>query len=81
MKIFHIISHFDVGGAERVAINICKSHNNNFTYHIVEIVRGKSEFTKQLLNELKENNIEYHRSPISSNKLGIILFPIWFLIL
>lgn len=80
-RIFHIITHFELGGAERVAINICKSHNEHFTYHIVEVVRGKSEFTEQMLNELKENNIKYHRSPISSNKLGIILFPIWFLIL
>ena len=81
MKIFHIISHFDLGGAERVAINICKSQNNNFTYHIVEVVRGNSEFTLQMLNELEEHKIQYHRSPITSNKLGIILFPIWFFIL
>ena len=81
MKIFHIISHFDLGGAERVAINICKSQNSNFTYHIVEVVRRNSEFTQQMLKELKEHKIQYHRSPITSNKLGIILFPIWFLIL
>ena len=81
MKIFHIITHFDLGGAEKVAINICKSKNCNYEYHIVEVVRGRSEFTTQMLKELSQNNIQYHRSPIPSNKLGIILFPIWFLIL
>ena len=25
MRIFHIITHFDIGGAERVAVNIAKS--------------------------------------------------------
>ena len=24
-RVFHIVSHFDVGGAERVAVNIAKS--------------------------------------------------------
>ena len=25
MRVFHVITHFDVGGAERVAVNIAKS--------------------------------------------------------
>ena len=37
-RIFHIISHFDMGGAERVALNIALSENPDFEYHIVEVV-------------------------------------------
>lgn len=79
MKIFHIITHLDLGGAERVAINIAKSDNPKIEYHIIEVVRGKSDFTRQLINELKSCNIKVHRSPVSSKKLGIILFPLWFI--
>ncbi len=78
-KIFHIITHFDLGGAERVAINIGKSTSKDFEYHIFEVARGKSTFTKQMLTELQENNIQYHRSYISNKKIAIILFPFWFI--
>lgn len=79
MKVFHIISHLDLGGAERVAINIAKSKNPDIEYHVVEVVRGRSDFTRQLINELESNNIKVHRSPVGSKKLGIVLFPLWFL--
>lgn len=49
--VFHIISHLDLGGAERVAVNISKSPNSNFEYHIVEVVKAASEFS----NSLKRN--------------------------
>ena len=29
-RVFHLISHFDLGGAERVAANIAKSENKDF---------------------------------------------------
>ena len=50
MKVFHIVTHLDLGGAERVAINIANSDNPDIEYHIVEVVRGKSDFTKQLIS-------------------------------
>ncbi len=78
IKVFHIITHLDLGGAERVAINIAKSSNKEFEYHVVEVVRGKSEFTQQLIKELQVHGINLHRSPVYSNKLGIMLFPLWF---
>ena len=34
-RVFHIISKFDLGGAERVAANIAKSGNDDFEYHVV----------------------------------------------
>lgn len=39
MIVFQIISSFDLGGAERVAINITKSPNPNFKYHLFEVVK------------------------------------------
>ena len=42
--VFHIITHLDVGGAERVAFNIAKSDNPAIEYHIVEVVHSKYVF-------------------------------------
>lgn len=77
MKVFQIITSLDLGGAERVAINIAKS--NNYKYFIIEVVKSKGNFTNALLKEIQENNIQVYRSPISNKKLSIILFPFWFL--
>ena len=35
--VFHIISRLDVGGAERVAINIAMSEHRDYRHHIVEL--------------------------------------------
>ena len=64
IRVFHIISHFDLGGAEIVAVNIAKSKNPNIEYHIVEGLRGKSNYTTKFIKELKEHDIKYHRSLI-----------------
>ena len=80
--VYHIITHFDIGGAERVALNIAESLNPNIEYHVVEVVRGHSEFTKGILSELNEHKVQYHRAPFAvSNKIAIALFPFWFLLL
>ena len=68
-KVFHIISHIDIGGAERVAINIAKSKNPEFEYHVVEVVRSDSEFARQLTKELESSNVYVHRSPYKNNKI------------
>ena len=77
--VFHIISHLDLGGAERVAVNISKSPNSNFEYHIVEVVKAASEFSNSLKKELEFCNVQYHCSPFCKNKLAICLFWSWFL--
>lgn len=77
-RVFHIISHIDIGGAERVAINIAKSKNPKFEYHLIEVVRSDSDFTIQLVEELERANIYVHRSPYKNNKLGILFFWLWF---
>lgn len=79
MKILHVITHFDQGGAERVAINIAKSNTVGFEYHVVEVVRTKGAFRDGLLQECKDNGIFIHTSPIKNNKLAILSFPLRFL--
>lgn len=85
-RVFHIISHFDLGGAERVAANIAKSGNEAFEYHIVEILRGKSEFTEGFLAELRSAGVLCHRSwmpdfrfHFMAERIAAMLFPFRFL--
>lgn len=78
MKIFHIITHFDLGGAERVAINIARSKSEGFEYHLVEVVRSNSDFSKELISEIQRDGIIIHRSLFTHSKIAIIFFPIWF---
>ena len=52
MRIFHIITHFDIGGAERVAVNIAQSPTVGMEYHLVEVVRGNGEFSQSFIKEL-----------------------------
>ncbi len=79
MKVFHIITKFDMGGAERVAINIACSKNKNFEYHVFEVIKGNSKFTKGMIREMNDNGIIIHKSYIKSNKTAIVLFPFIFL--
>ena len=58
MIVFQVISSFDLGGAERVAINITKSPNPNFKYHLFEVVKGHSDFSTLLKKSLKK--MVYH---------------------
>ncbi len=78
MHIFLIITSFDIGGAERVAINIAKSKNPQFTYHLIEVVKGNSSFSNELKEELETNNILFHCSPFENKKIAICLFWVWF---
>lgn len=80
-KVLHVVSHFELGGAERIAINIAKSGNGQFAYHVVEVERGCSDFSTQLMDEMEKAGIVYHRSPVKQRKLAIVLFPLWFVFL
>ena len=86
MVVFHVISHLDVGGAERVAFSIAASPSPAFEYHIVEVIRGRSAFTQHMIRELRQRHIAYHRSYVPAirfhylfEKLATWLFPLWFL--
>lgn len=85
-KVFHIVSHFDVGGAERVAVNIAKSRTEGYEYHVVELLRAHSQFTKVFTKELDEAGISYHRACVPDvhfhyvfERLAALVFPLWFL--
>lgn len=80
-RVFHVINCFDLGGSEKVALNIAASKHNGFEYHLVEVVKGRGPFSKEFLREIEASGIPYHRSFISNRKLAILLFPIRFLFL
>lgn len=84
--VFHIITHFDVGGAERVALNIAKSDTEDFEYHVVEVVRGRSDYTHSFISEMEACGIQYHRSYVPVipfhylfERIAALLFPLWFI--
>ena len=76
--IFHIITSLDIGGAERVALNIAKISDKKSQYHIVEIVRGESDFSKNLVKEVLKSGVVLHRGVSLPPKCSIILFPVIF---
>ena len=85
-RVFHLISHFDLGGAERVAANIAKSESKDFEYHIVEILRGSSDLTDGFLAELRSAGVHCHRSwmpgfhyHFMAERIAAVLFPLRFL--
>ena len=80
-RVFHIVTHFDLGGAETVAVNIAKSSHPGFEYHLVEVDRGRGQFSDKFIRNLVDCGIQYHRSFVSNKKLGIVLFPFWFIFL
>lgn len=75
LVIFQIITKLDIGGAERVAINIAKSKNQKFRYHIFEVVKGESNFTEKLIEELNNSSVTIHKSKFRNKKIAILLFP------
>lgn len=77
--VFHVISKFDLGGAERVAINIAKSKNTEYQYHIIEVIRAKSDFCDTFISEARNAGILIHRGLVSNNKMAIITFPLFFI--
>ena len=86
--VFHLISRFDLGGAERVAANIAKSGNPKIEYHIVEILRGNSAFTKGFIGEVQAAGVVCHRSlfpnyhfHFMAERIAAIFFPLRFLLI
>lgn len=80
-KVFHIICHFDQGGAEKVAASISVSPNEKYEYHIVEVSRGCGNFSEKYVADLRNQGIYCHRSHFKNMKLGILLFPFWFVVI
>lgn len=83
MKVFHLITHFDLGGAERVAASIAESRTNGMEYHVVEIMRGHSAYTKKFMSELSACGVRIHRSLMPDinwhflmQRVAAIFFPL-----
>lgn len=83
MRIFHFISHFDLGGAEMVAANIARSGSQDMEYHLVEMMRGKSPYTKKFLSEMEASGVRCHRAWMPDirwhfvvERITALLFPI-----
>ena len=79
IKVFHVVTSLDLGGAERVAFNIAKSKSPNYEYHVVEVVHSDSQFSHLVIDELEREGVRLHFSPIRNKKLGILLFWLWFI--
>lgn len=89
IRVFHIIPRLDVGGAERVAVNIASVKDVNVDHHIVEVFRGTSCYSMNIRKELRDKGITYHRAlcPLwirwhyVFERLSALVFPIRFLFL
>lgn len=82
--VFHVISSFGMGGAEQVALNIASSANEGFDYHIVEVFRGRTAYSRVFIDEMRRRGVSYHRSPLPVvrfhyvfERLAAALFPLW----
>ena len=83
MRIFHIITHFSLGGAERVAANIVESQTHGMEYHVVEIMRGRTAYTPKFIGELEKAGVRCHRSWMPDvsfhflfERIAALLFPL-----
>ena len=83
MRTFHLITHFSLGGAERVAANIAESQTHGMEYHVVEIMRGRTAYTPKFIAELEQAGVRCHRSwmPDMSfhflfERIAALLFPL-----
>ena len=75
MRIFHIISRLDIGGAEQVAFGIAKSSNPDFEYHLIEVFHSNSKYAVDFENSARQHGITVHTATAGSSKSGILQFP------
>ena len=83
MRTFHLITHFSLGGAERVAANIAESQTHGMEYHVVEIMRGRTAYTLKFIAELEQAGVRCHRSWMPDvsfhflfERIAALLFPL-----
>ena len=83
MRTFHLITHFSLGGAERVAANIAESQTPGMEYHVVEIMRGRTAYTPKFIAELEQAGVRCHRSWMPDvsfhflfERIAALLFPL-----
>ena len=83
MRTFHLITHFSLGGAERVAANIAESQTPGMENHVVEIMRGRTAYTPKFIAELEQAGVRCHRSWMPDvsfhflfERIAALLFPL-----
>ena len=83
MRTLHLITHFSLGGAERVAANIAESQTHGMEYHVVEIMRGRTAYTPKFIAELEQAGVRCHRSWMPDvsfhflfERIAALLFPL-----
>lgn len=88
LTVFHIVSRFDLGGAEQVALSICRNGSPDFEYHLVEVVRADAPYTRNFIKQLEQSGISYHRAHVPLirfhyvfERLAALLFPLRMLFL
>lgn len=81
IKVFHIISHIAMGGAERVAVNIATSPSSCAEHHVIEVLHEPDTVTGSLMEELHNAGAHVHQSFFRRHKLGMLLFPLHLLML
>lgn len=71
-----------------MAANIATSGNKAIEYHVVEMMRGNSAFTRQFIAELQSNGVVCHRSWMPDisfhylvERIAAALFPLRFLMI
>ena len=86
MRVFHFISHFDMGGAEKVAASIAKSGSKDVEYHLVETMRGRSAYTQRFIAEMNAAGVICHRAWMPDvrwhfvfERINALQFPLRFL--
>lgn len=86
VRIFHIVTHFDMGGAEKVAANIAASQTPGTEYHMVEVMRASTPFTREFMDGLSRSGIRIHRAHMPDirfhflfERIAALCFPLWFL--
>ncbi len=84
-RVFHVVTHFDVGGAEEVAAGIARSATPGVEYHIVEIMRARTAYTRLFKDRMRDAGIICHRAFMPDiqfhflfERIAAVCFPLWF---
>ena len=64
-----------------MAFNIAQSRSDSIEYHMVAVLKATSQYARDFQTEVTNSGIKIHQSQIHNNKLGIIFFPFWFLVI
>lgn len=84
-RVFHIVTHFDVGGAEEVAAGIARSETEGVEYHIVETMRARTAYTRLFVQRMRDAGVRCHRAYMPDirfhflfERIAALCFPLWF---